>query len=398
MRKPAVLYLSSSYPNPAFPHLGLWVEGLVRNSAEAWSSAVIAPTPYCPPLPFLGEEFLRYRRIPGRTATGDVEVVHPKIPTVPGGRLRPLEGLLYLTGAGRAVDRLRRSFPFDLIHAHFTYPDAWVGAHLARRYGVPLVTTEHASWRGWSSRSPLVRRQALWALSQSRFHVSVGTALREEMRELAGPGDKLRVIPCGVDGSVFNLPAPGSVRRPEQLLFVGAVRPVKGLDVLLHALQRLVETGRPERLVVVGDPFYRSYARAYESARRLAVDLGISHRVDFVGGKDRYEVARYMQESAAVVLPSRRETLGMVLIEALACGTPVVSTACGGPADIVTDEVGRLVPPEDPAALAEAIAQVVNARETYDPAALRRHALEKFAWEHVVERYRDLYLEALKPA
>jgi glycosyltransferase involved in cell wall biosynthesis len=398
MRSPSVLYLSRIYPNPEFPLLGLWVEGLVRASSELWSSAVIAPVPYCPPLPFIGADFARYRRIPGRTATRWAEVLHPRVLTPPGGRLRALEAPLYLAGVSADVARLRRSFPFEVIHAHFTYPDGWVGAHLARRYDVPLVITEHASWQGWAPTSPIVRRQALWALSRSRFHVSVGSALRHEIAGLADDAEKLRVIPCGVDGGVFGLPPAGTVHHPAQLLFVGAVRPVKGLDVLLRALRRLAEQGRPERLVVVGDPYFRTYARAYQAARELAAELGVADRVDFVGGKNQQEVARYMQQSAAVVLPSRRETLGMVLVEALACGTPVVATRCGGPADIVAEEVGRLVPPEDPAALAAAIADVVDRRDSYCPARLRRHALERFAWERVAEQYRDLYVQALAAA
>jgi glycosyltransferase involved in cell wall biosynthesis len=387
--------LSRIFPNPVFPWLGLWVEGLVRHSEPLWCSTVIAPRPYCPPLSFLSEDFLRYRRIPPRGRSGAAEVLHPPILTPPGGRLRIVEGPLYEAGVARLVDHLRDRFPFDLIHAHFTYPDGWVAARLARRFGVPLVITEHASWKGWVGREPAVRRQAEWALSQAKFHVSVGTALRDEMRAFTDRPDKLRVIPCGVDGAVFDLPPPGAARRPEQLLFVGAVRPVKGLDVLLRALQRLAHAGRRERLVVVGDPYYRSYARAYDDMRRLTAELGLTDRVDFVGGKDPPDVARYMQESAAVILPSRRETLGMVLVEALACGAPVVSTHCGGPADIVTGAVGRLVPPEDPDALAAAIAAVVDGGGAYDPSRLRRHALETFSWNEVARRYRAVYDEAL---
>jgi glycosyltransferase involved in cell wall biosynthesis len=215
------------------------------------------------------------------------------------------------------------------------------------------------------------------------------------MQTLARDPKKLRVIPCGVDGAVFDLAAAGEVAVGARLLFVGAVRPVKGVDVLLRALAILAERGRPERLTVVGDPYFRSYRQAYEQARRLSVELGIADRVEFVGGADPPEVARHMRESAVVVLPSRRETLGVVLVEALACGTPVVATRCGGPADIVTDQVGRLVPAEDPQALADAIASVVDERAAYDPALLRAHALNTFSWERVTQQYRDLYSEIL---
>lgn len=85
----------------------------------------------------------------------------------------------------------------------------------------------------------------------------------------------------------------------------------------------------------------------------------------------------------------------MVLVEALACGTPVVATRCGGPEDIVTEEVGVLVPPEDPAALAAGIAQVLDRRGEYDAAKLRAYALERFGLESVGKRLEALYEEAL---
>jgi glycosyltransferase involved in cell wall biosynthesis len=113
--------------------------------------------------------------------------------------------------------------------------------------------------------------------------------------------------------------------------------------------------------------------------------------VQFVGKKLPPELTRYMQESAVLVLPSRAESLGLVLVESLACGTPVVATRCGGPEDIVDDQVGVLVAPEDPEALARGIEQVIDQRDRYDPALLRRRALERFGIEVVGRRLRDVY-------
>jgi glycosyltransferase involved in cell wall biosynthesis len=102
-----------------------------------------------------------------------------------------------------------------------------------------------------------------------------------------------------------------------------------------------------------------------------------------------------MQESAVLVLPSRHESLGMVLVEALACGTPVVATRCGGPEDIVDDDVGLLVPPEDPAALADGLAQTLGALDRYEPAVLRERTLARFGSRAISERLSALYREAL---
>src|SRR6267143_570436 len=103
----------------------------------------------------------------------------------------------------------------------------------------------------------------------------------------------------------------------------------------------------------------------------MVIKLGLESQIEFVGKKSNAELLRYLQESALLVLPSRRETLGTVLIEALACGTPVVATRCGGPEDIVTDEVGVLVPTEDPEALARGIQTVLERRKGFNPSKLR---------------------------
>ena len=103
-----------------------------------------------------------------------------------------------------------------------------------------------------------------------------------------------------------------------------------------------------------------------------------------------------MQQSAALILPSRAESLGMVLVEALACGTPVVATRCGGPEDIVNEQVGILVPPEDPQALANGIEHVLDRQAAYDPVKLRTHALENFGLQSVGDRLADVYEEAVR--
>jgi glycosyltransferase involved in cell wall biosynthesis len=388
--RPKVLYLSRNYPNAAIPRLGLWVEGLVRHSQDKWDSCVVAPVPYCPPIPFLSENYRRFRRVPKRLRSGGAEVFHPRALTPPGGRFRALEGKWLLACVAPQVDALFRTFHFDLIHAHFTYPDGWVAAQLGASYGVPVIITEHASWRGWAG------HRAVWAMTHCAAHVSVGTALRDEIKEMAPGEDHLHVIPCGVDGTVFTLPPADVERDPHQILFVGAVRPVKGLDVLLRAMHILARQGREETLVVIGDSYFGSYVKARRDAESLVGELGLGRRVTFLAGMDQKDVARFMQQSAVLVSSSRRETLGMVLVEALACGTPVVATQSGGPADIVTPEVGRLVPVEAPEALAEAIAQVVDTHTTYSAERLRAHALASFDWAHVTNSYLKLYHDALR--
>jgi glycosyltransferase involved in cell wall biosynthesis len=120
--------------------------------------------------------------------------------------------------------------------------------------------------------------------------------------------------------------------------------------------------------------------------------------VRFLGIQPPDKVAEVMRRSTLLVLPSRRETLGAVLIEALACGTPVVATRCGGPEDVVTESVGRLVPKEDPSSLAEAMEAVLDQRQCYDRQVLRNYIAEHFSWQNVAAQTIDLYRSALQQA
>jgi glycosyltransferase involved in cell wall biosynthesis len=324
-----------------------------------------------------------------------VEVFHPRFLVGPGYLLRSFESLTYYWGVGPLVSRLRQSFPFDLIHAHFVYPDGVVAARLGKRYGVPVVITEQAPWLSWMEKSGRVRRQSLEAVRDSAFVVAVSRAVRDSIERLAGTAGQLRIIPNAVDDATFT-PAPERGRAGEgQILFVGIFRFVKGLDVLLSAIRQLLERGRRLKLVVVGESFYRSYRREEERLRRMVPELGLERSVAFVGPKSPEEVARYMQASDLVVLPSRAESFGQVLVEALACGTPVVATRCGGPEDIVNDGVGVLVEPENPEALARGIEYVLERRGVYDPARLRAYAVENFGMQSVGRRIAELYQEAL---
>lgn len=357
---------------------------------------MVSPVPYAPSWPGLPEKYRRFSRVERHRREGTIDVYHPRFVVPPGHRFHAFESVPYWLGVRRVVDELRARFAFDLIHAHFTYPDGYVAARLGLRYGIPVVITEQASWHPWMDRFPAVRRQAIWASRHAAFHIAISRALRQTIADFTGESPRLVVIPDGVDTSVFALPSQGSQVLPAQILFVGVIRAVKGVDILLRSVRVLKDRGRVLRLVLVGESFYEGYRRDYERVRQLADELGLHREVDFVGRKPLPDLVRYMQQSALLVLPSRRETLGMVLIEALACGTPVVATRCGGPEDIVTDDVGVLVPPEDPEALAGGIERVLDRRHIYVPMALRAHAVSNFGLESVSGRVYDLYRRAVE--
>jgi teichuronic acid biosynthesis glycosyltransferase TuaC len=391
-----VLYLSRNYPNNVLPLLGLWVQGLVENCARLCECRVISPVPYCPPLPAICRDYTRFRTVVRQQHADGIEVFHPRFLVPPSHRFHGVESYTYYVAILKLVRQLHQRFPFELIHAHYTYPDGWVAARLGRALRLPVVITEQNPWKPWMDDYPAVRRQATWAARQCDFHIAISEVVRKEITYFVDQPSKLRVIPDGIDASVFTLPRGPRRSQRKHILFVGIIRPVKGMDILLRALRLLTDRGHDEKLLLIGESFYPAYRKEYERLQRMAIDLGLGERVEFMGAKPLDELVRQMQQSKVLVLPSRKESLGMVLVEALACGTPVVATRCGGPEDIVNDRVGVLVRPEDPEALAQGIEHVLEHGNDYDPVLLREYAVENFSWNRIALQYVELYREAIE--
>ncbi len=393
-----VLVLSRNYPNREFPVLGLWTERLVQAALPVADCTVIAPVPWAPPL-LRARGAQRFRAVPlAERGVGGVKVLHPRILVPPGHRFHSLDARFQYPAVRAAAARIHRTHAIDLIHAHFIYPEGVMAVRLGRSLGVPVVTSEHALWVPWLHAWPAVRRQVLRAAPGIARITVVSQAVGETVRTILGSGAAISLLPNVVDETVFTLPCPDESFDADQLLFVGAVRRVKGLDVLVRALG-LLRTERPAlRLVVVGEPFYAHWGGDESEVRRLCHDLGLEDRVTFAGPASPLEVAAAMRSSAALVVPSRRESFSAVALESLASGTPVVATRCGGPEDFLSEATGALVSPDDPAALAEGIRRVLDRRAEFSPATLRRVAVEGYGLAASTARLADLYREARTPS
>src|SRR5712692_3600449 len=282
-RRPKVLVLSKNYPNDVFDVLGLWVENLVRYSTSFCEPKVISPVPYCPPIPGLPEYYARLRSIPRRCLSNEIEIFHPRMFVGPGHSLYSFESRTYYWAARLVASRLRQGFPFDLIHAHFTYPDGVAAVRLGRQFGVPVIITEHVPWGPWTDHNAFVHGESVRAVEECAFHIAVSGPLRESVARVVGASEKLRVIPVGVDGTIFHGREDRSQPLPDQLLFIGAIRPVKGVDVLLGAMRLLAGAGRNVTLVLVGEGYFKSYQREHDRLRQMVEDLRLGGRVNFVG-------------------------------------------------------------------------------------------------------------------
>ena len=311
---------------------------------------------------------------------------------------------------------------YDLIHAHY-----WLSAEVARtlapRWGVPVVQMFHTlglvkrevmdeDIDGESDVRVMIERRAV---RESARIVAASTIEAGELRDLydADP-DRLCVIPCGVDPDVFRpmrqsdaREATGRDQCERLILFVGRIEQIKGIDVLLKALG-LMFFRRPEMrsevcLLVVGgalDPEDDSSEnQKVAELRRLVHANRMEGNVEFVGSRDQEALAPYYAAADICAVPSLTESFGLVALEAMACGTPVVATRVGGLQTVVEDgESGLLVPAGDYQALAEAMARVLlDARLRMHLAHGARSRAERFTWHSVGEQISRLYEDVLHP-
>jgi len=393
-----VLIVSRLYPRPADPVLGIFVEEEARAMARHCNVRVVSPAPWFPPLK-LFSKWYEYSQLPQREVQQGLEVYRPRAVVLPRNLLFPLLGYSFYLALRRWVRKIEGEFHIDLVHAHTAYPDGFAATKLGQVLGRPTVVTLHGGDVNLYFRSYWGRRQGLWAISHAARVIAASSSLRRTVVDQHGADpEKVTVIPSGVDVGRFKPMAReqtedrlGLEKGMPRVLYVGAITRSKGLDHLLSAFKTLVAGAQtPVQLVLVGEGDYE------QDARLLAQTLGVADHVLWAGKRPNDEIPWWMNSCDALVLPSLSEGLGVVLIEAMACGKPVVATTCGGPEDIVTPRTGILVPPADEQALAQALSVVLAEGERFSSAVLRQHAVDNYAYEGIASSILDLYAEILR--
>ncbi len=293
---------------------------------------------------------------------------------------------------------LMRRLRVDLVNVHTPVPYlADVATYVAGRR--PVVLTYHAGSmvKGSAALDPLLRGYERWVLPHvlGRAAEVVGVSAVSLGHRIAGGP----VIPPGVDTALFG-PRPAAApapHRPPTLTYVGRLQRSsawKGVDILLTAFATLLGGVPDARLELVGD------GDAVGDHRRRAVELGVADRVSFRGVLRGERLAAAYQAASVVVLPSltEAESFGMVLVEAMSCGRPVVGSRVGGIPSLLTDgHDGLLVPPGDPPALAAACRRVLTdpALATRLGANGRQTAVSRYAWRSQTDRYLELFRRLL---
>ncbi len=381
--RPHLLTFSTLYPTAARPHHGVFVETRLRQlvGTGAVRSTVLAPVPWCP-------DWVPER--PGRTRSTLIAPVeqrhglvvhHPRYAAIPRVGMTAAPALL----AASALGWLRRLAPaqragFHLVDAHYVYPDGVAAVALARALGRPLVITARGSDVTQLPDYRLPRLMIRRTLQAADALIAVSAALGERLVSLGADPARVHVLRNGVDLALFRPPPDRAQARAALgldaagpvLLSVGHLIERKGHDRVIAALPLLPET---VQLLVVGEGPLEAELRA------LAVRLGVAGRVRFLGLRPPTALPAIYGAADLLVLASSREGWANVLLEAMACGTPVVASPIPGNGEVVRSAVAGLIAETNtPKGLAAAICRLLAA--TPDRAAVRAYA-EDFGWEAV---------------
>jgi glycosyltransferase involved in cell wall biosynthesis len=286
---------------------------------------------------------------------------------------------------------VRRCGVPDLIHAQCVH-EAGVAALTAKReWKIPYVVTEHFTGyaRGIMTDAQLARARDVF--TQADRVVTVSHALARDIKGYAGSQD-IKVIPNLVDTEFFAPPPQVRPRDPFRFLFVGFLTEKKGVADLLRAFAGAFGSRDDVRLDIGGDGELRP------SLEKLASELGLGGRVDFLGSLTRDQVRDALWRANAVVSAARVETFGVVLIEAMSTGIPVIVTRCGGPEDFVTENVGRLVPLDNGAEMQKAMQELVSSYNSWQEAApaIRSYAEDNFGERTVGSRLIETYNSVIR--
>lgn len=385
-----LLTFSTLFPNAEQPNHGVFVETRLRYLVASGKveSRVVAPVPWFPfTHPRFGD-YAKMARVPARETRGSFDVTHPRYLALPKIGMNVAPHLMAQAAKPALARIIDSGYDFDAIDAHYFYPDGVAAVMLGKYFNKPVVVTARGSDINLLPQYPLPRKMILWAAENARAVITVCSYLKDEMVRLGARPDRITPLRNGVDLQRFA-PLDRDAARSKlgltnyTLLSVGRLSEVKGHDLTIKALTRLPDV----TLMLAGDGPDRPKLQA------LARELGVQDRVRFLGPVPQTELRTYYNAADLSVLASSREGWANVLLESMACGTPVVATSiCGTPEVVASVDAGRLMPERTPESLAEAV-QLLRASEP-DRAATRRYA-EGFSWDQTTQGQIDLFSNIL---
>jgi teichuronic acid biosynthesis glycosyltransferase TuaC len=371
-----VLIVTKIFPNSVEPLSSPFNRQQFAALSRLCDVEVLATIPWFPGSSALGRWSAagRLSSVPARENIDGLRVRHPRFVFLP--KLgHAVSGPLYAASLAPTV--LPYSGRVDVVLGAWAYPDGFAAVVMADMLGVPAVVKLHGSDMNVVARWPGPRRRLEWALPRAERVVAVSRPLAESAAALGVSPDRIDVVPNGVDRNIFRPADRHEARRalglPQDVplvLYLGHLSEQKGAFDLLRAFNARRGRLRGAQLVMVGD------GAGAVACQALARELGVP--ASFIGAQPHETIPTFLAACDLLSLPSWNEGMPNVVVEALACGRPVVATSVGGIPDVVTEGLGALVPPRDPEALGDAL---VRTLETPHDAARISAALDRLDWD-----------------
>lgn len=325
------------------------------------------------------------------------------------GYVQKLALYYYLSDFFRALEKFKnqQDLKYDLIHSHY-----WLSGRLGNwvqdRWNIPHVVMFHTlgivkNIAGVADREPDLRIATEKKLTRTCDRILAPTERekRNLLRHCHTPAEKIGVVPCGVNLDLFQPMDKAAARQflgfdqdESILLYVGRFDPIKGIDRLLEAMTYLKHLKRTRLVIVGGDG---PDTPEYRNLQQLTIKFGIQESVCFVGRVEQYQLPPYYSAADALVIPSYYESFGLVGLESLACGTPVVATPVGAMEHIVKDgKTGQMVSDASPRGLAKSIATIISNSEQMLSTSAIRATVHDYGWSNVASAVINEYDTVLR--
>jgi len=377
-----VLVLSYLFPRPAEPWSGIFVvEQVAALRARGIDARVLWG--FSLGMPVLQPEF-KADWVPAPIAGIPSASFQYRVPH----RLwQLLAGPAYGRAALRAASALRQEFPFDLVHAHTSFLDGHAASLIGDAFSVPVVLTEHSGPFSTQIDNPMKRRCTLRALRRADQLIAVSDFLRDQIMTSVPQiaGRDIAIIGNGISGDALRCHSPRATDGRIIALWIGSLVPVKQPHMLLEAFAAAHRQDPRLYLRLAGD------GPLGPELRRYAGEIGLSQHIEWLGPLDRQGINAALGEADFVVVSSKAETFSLATIEALVSGRPVLSTRCGGPESIIDSPRLGILTDNDQASLAAGFIDMADRHRTFEPATLRKSALDRFAHDLIAERLGTLY-------
>ena len=338
-----ILVFTSLYPNNMSPNLGVFIKERMTHVAQRddCNVQVVAPVPYFPPIKISSR--YTFSQVSHEEERDGLKVSHPRYFMTPKIGMSTYGWLMYKSVLQHVI-KIQKDFDFDIIDAHYIYPDCYAAVLLGRYFNKPVIVSARGSDINQFAEIPAIRKKLRITMQQADHNIAVCTALKEAMVEIGAEASKVTVVPNGVDGDKFYPIDKKSAKQKigmsgsKIILSVGQLIPRKGMDILINSFNNLIQqTDEDVKLVIAGDGASRN------ELEQLVTRLNLKDRVFLVGSHPHDELNVYYNAADLFCLASSREGWPNVVMESLATGTPVVATNIWGtPEILVSDDLGFL--------------------------------------------------------